>query len=92
MTLLSKTSGLAKTDVDRLADQTHTGQAHFAGTGPADAQCDGCFFFRPERVNKTDLFARPPSGRCAKHAELMRRQGPKFPGSARACRYYAVQS
>ena len=95
MTLLHKTPGLTRFEVDRLAEKTHTGMAHFAGTGPAGASCVDCIFFNKTRSRKAKvgLFSRPLSaGRCAKHTELMGgKEGPAFPGAAPACRYFEVR-
>ena len=93
MTLLSKTPGLARVEIDRLTDKTHAGMAHFSGTGPDGACCDDCVFFRHNKKrSKASLFGRPLAGRCAKHAELMGEQGKEFPATAPACRYYGARS
>jgi hypothetical protein len=95
MTLLFKTPGLARFEVDRLTEKTHTGMAHFAGTGPDGASCDDCFFFRhnKKRSSKAGIFDRFLSGHCAKHAELMGiKGGPAFPAAALACRHFGRRS
>ena len=56
--------------------QTHIGQASWA-IGPKT--CGECVFFCDETST---------TGLCAKYEHLMGCDGIRFPGSARACRFY----
>ena len=63
------------------AEETFRGQAHITGSGPSGKRCSDCrwFFDRSGR-----------SGRCAEFTRLNQgKAGDRFPGYARACRYFA---
>jgi hypothetical protein len=66
---------------DVSAEETFCGMAFLAGSGPSDKHCSACrwFFDRSGR-----------SGRCAQFPRLNQgRAADRFPGYARACRYFA---
>lgn len=69
---------------------TYPGQAHWAGTGPADTYCGKCVHFGGDGWHP---------GPCRKFEKIMRagvRKGAripkhKIPASARSCRYYEAK-
>ena len=61
--------------------QTYEGQAHFAGTGPAGAQCKGCFYWG-------DDMSRALSRPCIKFCRLTGVITKVVPGTALACRHF----
>lgn len=72
--------------------KTFPGQAHLAGSGPEGKTCRECRLFSNEGRYSANSAKHPPNslkpGHCRKYTVLMKRQGAKFPHSARACRHF----
>ena len=70
--------------LDKLANKTFDGMAHWAGTGPPDATCGKCTFWGPQgEGSKLKLL------RCAKFTQLTGQVGPSpIPGGTAACRHF----
>lgn len=67
-------------EVSRLSARTYPGMAHFAGTGPDNANCGKCRNFGAGRSKN-----RP----CLKFIKMMNGvTGALIPPSAAACKYY----
>ena len=65
---------------ERLS-QTFEGQAHFAGSGPIGARCQGCTFWGD---GQGKALSRP----CRKFSAMTGTTTKLVPGSALACRYF----
>jgi hypothetical protein len=74
--------------------QTHPGQAHLAGTGPAHATCRQCAHFSSDsyysKGGKHGGQLKP--GECRKYTEMMRASGPRVPHYANACRHFDLSN
>ena len=93
MTLLAITPNLTRAfdaDTWRAINKTHVGMAHFAGTGPANAKCRQCAFWRDAKLAATQgvTIATLKPATCAKFQQLTNKQGQKVPHSASACKYF----
>jgi hypothetical protein len=55
------------------------GQAHFGGTGPADARCSGCKHWRGGGLDNRA---------CQVFVGMTGVRGKRIPGSALACKYF----
>lgn len=87
MTALNFNSRLHQSDQEIVAAQaarTHSGQAHFAGTGPAGTTCNQC-------VSWQDFGTKKLKARCKKFQQLSMRAGMEFPGSAASCKHFEVR-
>ena len=84
MTIL-KELGLFEAAADKLARQSHAGQAHFGGTGPEGAKCRGC---ASHESNKDNIRA----ARCSKYTELTGKKGEYVPEYASACKYFSKRT
>jgi hypothetical protein len=70
---------------------TKPGQAHFAGTGPADETCGKCGhlgYWQQVRNAAGDNVDTRHRGGCAKFFALTGKHGPVVPASASACRHF----
>jgi hypothetical protein len=59
--------------------RSYEGQAHFGGTGPADARCSGCKHWRGGGLDNRA---------CQKFVAMTGVRGKTIPGSALACKYF----
>jgi hypothetical protein len=82
MTIL-KERGFYETPIDKLARQSYSGMAHFAGTGPDGRRCGACAFFD----RKDDK----PEAICTKYKALTNRIGKLIPLEALACKYFEAK-
>jgi len=92
-------SHLTKGYGDALARQINStvpGMAHWAGSGPADADCSQCKFFGYAQSMRnaageiiTSKFRKTA---CGKFHELTGKHGPDIRGSAKACRHFEPRS
>ena len=74
------TSLHGETFQERLS-QTFEGMAHFAGSGPSGARCQGCAFWG-------DGQGRALNRRCRKFSAMTGVTTKLVPGSALACRHF----
>lgn len=95
-TLLDYTDRLIRdTEVDRKARQTHSGQAHWAGSGPSGASCRGCEHFAWKvtggwhSLNGKHAGA-PKPAQCSQFRKMTGRAGDSIPHDAQACKYFAA--
>lgn len=79
-------------DFDRALTQTHEGQAHLAGSGPAGRTCRECLLWAFDGYHATGGLNRVAGAlkpaTCGKYRELMRRAGKAIPHHAKACRHF----
>lgn len=83
---------LTSSPFDAAARQTHPGQAHFAGSGPAGKTCRECIFYGhtkggyyASRGKWRGLILPAP---CKKYRQMTQETGPNVPDSAMACKYF----
>jgi hypothetical protein len=90
MTTLNISRILHRDETTALAETTHQGQAHFAGTGPFGATCIECklWMFYDWHSAHGKHGGEPKDAPCAKYRQLMRKEGPKIPHAASACKYF----
>jgi len=79
------------------AVDTHAGQAHFAGTGPADKTCRECrFWFSKPYLYYSSGHMKGQTLKpvaCSKYKKMMGgREGARVPHHAKACRYFEPSS
>jgi hypothetical protein len=82
------TANLTNNSAEQRA--TAPGQAHFAGSGPADKTCGDCRFrgyFR-RTVTKKHGAKSTRTYRCAKFHALTGRHGPAISKYLRSCKYF----
>lgn len=92
----SGSPGFHKCDFDYLIEQTHLGQAHFAGTGPTGKTCRECSKWglmtkagvvHPGYTVKPEDGAHPiKQARC--HHPMPHKARRRFPHDALACRLF----
>ncbi len=96
MTLLTQHLTSPNPELDRLAEQTPPGMAHWSGTGPNGATCGSCRHYGFERTiqgeNRDEVFVRKHRTSCAIFWRLMGRVGPGLPHDQPACRYWGSLS
>jgi len=91
---LKTTPNLTTGFAAELADNirwTHSGQAFWAGTGPAGATCGDCIFWGYSQVIRSadgNAVGTKKSCGCAKFHQLTGKHGPAIPDSALACKYF----
>ena len=91
---LGISSALTKAHADdEKMRKTHTGMAHFAGTGPEGRSCRECahWMFKSDGYySKSGKFANQiKPHRCAKFSQLSAgRAGDAVPANASACKYF----
>jgi len=66
--------------------QTHAGMASWASPD-VSAECRECVFFQ-HATERRLADGRLGSARCGKYRQLMRKDGPKIPPHANACRFF----
>lgn len=96
MALFQLTHGLNRAGQERVvaqARQTHVGQAHFGGSGPAGKTCRECISWQKTgswHAMSGKHGGTPLPARCGKYRDLMRETGRAVPHSAYACRYFVA--
>lgn len=83
MTVL-KDRGLTEGPVDDLARKSFAGMAHFAGTGPHNANCSQC-------QNWDVSQQKSGAARCTKYQRITGLPGPMVPDCAQACKYFEAR-
>jgi hypothetical protein len=86
MTIL-KELGLFEGPVDKLARQSFSGMAHFAGTGPRGATCKQCRLWDNDPVKSPDA----PKAQCKKYQQITNHPGNEVPSIAAACKYFEAR-
>jgi hypothetical protein len=70
---------------------THSGQAHWAGSGPSGKTCGDCCclgYFKQRRNASGDNIRSEHTGGCRRYFELTGHHGPVVPANAGACRHF----
>lgn len=83
MTIL-KEQGFTKGATDKLARQTFSGMAHFAGTGPHGKICKQCKLWDYDPIKSPD----ETKARCKKYKALTNKVGNMVPRDAQACKHF----
>ena len=81
------TPGLTRPNeaLEKMADRTVPGMAHWSGTGPPDATCGGCTFYGTVLNHLERLMPK----RCRKYKEMVNKCGPEpIPEKTEACRHW----
>ena len=64
---------------------SHAGMAHWAGSGPEGKYCSDCQFMK--KATKKSA-----KGICTEFKRMSGTKGKRFPVTARACRFYEVNT
>ena len=71
--------------LEKMADATVPGMAHWAGSGPPGKTCRTCKYFG----NRRDFGGKVRLRRCSKYTALTQKIGPEpIPAVTAACRHY----
>ena len=87
---MTGTPGLTRPNeaLERLADATVPGMAHWSGTGPEGATCGKCAFYGTVLNHLERLIPK----RCRKYAEMVNKCGPEpIPERTLACRHFHMR-
>lgn len=68
--------------------QTHAGMASWS-VSDGRAECRECVFFQHAQERRL-ADGRLGAARCGKYRQLMRKDGPKVPHTANACRFFEL--
>lgn len=76
-----------------LQGRSVPGMMHWSGTGPADATCGECVFFRARKIKSGENKGKIGEGRCHKYVRFMRGlhgRAPvhKIPPATVSCRHF----
>src|SRR5438045_21895 len=76
-------------ELERLRRQTHSGMAHWAGTGPSGATCRQCVYWADGTGYYAGIFGTLKPRRCARYQEMIGVGGGPIPHDAPACKYFS---
>lgn len=74
--------------------KTHSGQAHWGGSGPPGKTCAGCAhwgYVKLIRNSAGNAVREKKTLACARFRELTGKHGPPVPAAAHACKYFAAK-